>query len=157
MGDIVLDTNVLVHGNNPEVEFCTASRNLVKKILECETKICVDAGFDPDESKNRSMIGHEYHTHVRFGSFAYGFLLTIINSKRLVVITRTVDRRIGNLIRQRVRKPADRVFLCVAANSRERVLVSHDFVDFSQAKRDSFRQELGVMIITAVSVMDQIA
>jgi predicted nucleic acid-binding protein len=156
MNDVVIDTNVLKHASNPQEQLCSAARGLANRILDTAVKICVDEGFDVIPSKNRSLIGHEYLTHIRFGSFAYAFIVKLISDNRVRTLSKNVGTRASKIICQRVRKPADRVFIRIAVNSDEKVLVSHDFADFSQPKRDSFRQDLDVTIITALEALGRI-
>jgi predicted nucleic acid-binding protein len=153
MVDVVIDTNVLKHASNPQEPLCSAARDFANKILRSKTKICVDQGFDIVSERNRSLIGHEYLTHVTFGSFAYAFLLQLIAEKRVSIHSKNVGSRAMKIIVQRVRKPADRVFLRVTVNSQGNVLVSHDFEDFAQPKRDVFRKELKIAIVTAVEAL----
>src|SRR5438132_1342858 len=43
--DIVIDTNVLCHADNPYEPRCAASRMLVLRLLEVPAQLCVDEGF----------------------------------------------------------------------------------------------------------------
>jgi hypothetical protein len=156
MQDVVVDTNVLMHASDPRERLCPAARQFAEKILGTDVKICVDEGFDTDPAKNRSLIGHEYLTHIRFGSFAYGFILKLAGQRRISPLSRHVDPRAKKLILQRLRKPVDRIFVSVTINSLEAILVSHDFEDFSAEKRVEFRRELDVHIITAADALAHI-
>ena len=61
------------------------------------------------------------------------------------------------MVNQMVRKPMDRTFLRVAINSRNHLLVSHDFEDFAVAKRASIGATLGVAVIDAQQCLDDVA
>ena len=62
---------------------------------------------------------------------------------------RTVVHKIRRWINQRVRNAVDRTFLKVTVNSKERILVSHDFQDFPERIRAACPGELGVTILEA--------
>jgi predicted nucleic acid-binding protein len=149
MDDVVVDTNVFVHSNNPQEETYAASRQLVEKISNCSAKLCLDEGFHTDPAKNRSKIGYEYIKHVRHGSLAFALILKLVTQQRIRILPCKVDARSKKIICQKIRKPPDRVFLSVAINSLERTLVSHDFEDFSDQKRVYLKNELNVGVITA--------
>jgi predicted nucleic acid-binding protein len=149
MDDIVLDTNVLMHASDPRERLCPLARALVRSIKDSETKICVDEGFNLNPAQNRSLIGQEYSTHLKHGSYAAAFILALSNGKRIRVVSRNVQRKTKKMILQRVRKPRDRTFLYVTVNSTENVLVSHDFEDFTQDKREGLRRDLLIHIVTA--------
>lgn len=156
MDDVVIDTNVLMHASDPREQLCPSARSLAQVILDTDIKICVDEGFDTDPAKNRSLIGNEYNTHIRFGTFAHGFILRLASERRIRTLSRNVERRVKKVILQRLRKPRDRVFVCVTTNSLERVLVSHDFEDFSEAKRADLRHELDIEIVTAAAALPRL-
>ena len=44
--DIVIDTNVLVHAQNPNEKRFVDTTNLIKIILDSNTSLCVDEGFN---------------------------------------------------------------------------------------------------------------
>jgi len=74
--DIVLDTNVLMHAENSQEARCEQSGNLLQAPKICTTKLCVDEGFDLNESRNRSQIGSEYLKHLRPAQSALNLWLT---------------------------------------------------------------------------------
>jgi len=157
MNDVVVDTNVFVHSNNPEEEFCPAARQLVQIISDSKVILCLDEGFHTDPAKNKSQIGHEYIQHIRHGSFAFGLILKLVSEQRIRSLSRKVDIRSKKIICQTIRKPVDRIFVCIAMNTLERVLVSHDFEDFSNNKRGHFNRELAIRVITAQEVLPHFA
>jgi predicted nucleic acid-binding protein len=59
------------------------------------------------------------------------------------------DRGAAKKVTQMIRKPRDRVFLGIAYNSEEKILVSHDYEDFQASKRVDIRRELSVAVIEA--------
>lgn len=147
--DIVIDTNVLCHADNPAEPRCTDSQTLVLRLLAIPTQLCVDEGFAWDEAKNRSHICAEYLQKLLPGSVAYVVIATLAASGRVRVVNRRPDRTTARRIMQMIRKPRDRTFVGVARNSAGRTLVSHDFQDFALQKRDAIRSDIGVAIIEA--------
>src|SRR6266849_4956196 len=87
--DIVIDTNVLCHADNPVEPRCAASRSLMSRLLDVPTQLCVDKGFALDRARNRSHICAEYLDMVVPGSVPYAVLTHLFASGRV----REVDRR----------------------------------------------------------------
>jgi len=89
ISDVVIDTNVLVHADNPMEARSAASRSLLQGLLGVNTVLCVDEGYDPDEPRNRSRIGSEYRQNLRFGSLGLAVLVHLAGQGRI----RTLPRR----------------------------------------------------------------
>lgn len=152
----MIDTNVLVHANNPEEMRQEQCQSLLGLLLDCETMLAVDEGFNQDPSKNRSHIGQEYIENLRAGMLGYTVVSKLASSKRIRVFPKRAAIREQKIIIQLLRKPVDRVFLGVACNSSERTLVSHDYEDFQEPKRDTIHKELGVLVIEANQVLSML-
>lgn len=149
LADLVVDTNVLVHSQNPrETRFADAVR-LLQLVLACDAVLCLDEGFDTEPSRNRSMIAGEYLQNLQFGSVALAFVTQMAQTLRIKQLPRRPSLAQSRRINQLLRNRTDRTFLSVAINSTHRVLVSHDFVDFQPAKRRTIRRELEVAVIEA--------
>jgi hypothetical protein len=149
LDDIVVDTNVLMHADNPQEKRCAESRALVNDLTVGTTLLCMDEGFDIDQSHNRSAIGAEYLANVRFGSPSHAMIVKLALEARIRPLPRRAHRAAARRINQLVRKRTDRTFLNVAVNSRSSFFVSHDFKDFQKAKRRTIRKELGVRVVEA--------
>ncbi len=147
--DVVIDTNVLVHAGNPDQTYFEDAVNFLNKFMKKLTLICVDEGFDIDETKNKSLIGNEYLNHLRFGSFGYIVIFQLASRLRIKECSRNAVASKRKLINQMIRKPRDRTFLRVASNSDSEVLVSHDYEDFSVPKRRELRRKINVHILSA--------
>ena len=147
--DIVLDTNVLVHAGNPSVAHFTQSVNFLNKYLNTKTLLCVDEGFDFDQSKNRSLIGHEYIKYLRAGSFGYNVIVTVATSLRIKPCSRNTTTKNRKKINQLVRNKRDRTFLRVTCNSDSKIFTSHDYTDFPNNKRRDFYSEIKIRIFSA--------
>jgi hypothetical protein len=70
-------------------------------------------------------------------------------TKRIRDASDKVARPLSKKIDQMLRNKKDRTYLCVALNSNEKKLVSHDFTDFQVAKRRTIGKELGVDVLVA--------
>lgn len=147
--DLVVDTNVLCHAQNPAEERFQAAQELLSALLECATDICVDEGFDLDETKNRSFICSEYLRRLVPGSAGFHFLVFVATHKRVKQLPRRPEPRAKKFVERVIRKKPDRIFLGVACNTLSMTLVSHDLEDFDPAKRVAIRRELGVAVIEA--------
>jgi len=149
LNDLVIDTNVLVHAQNPSEQRFSASTRFLSALLDAPTVLCVDHGFACDEAQNRSHIGTEYLQNLRAGSFALQVVATLAGSGRVRQVERRAPQATARQINQLLRNRFDRIFLSVAFNSTERILVSHDFQDFQLPKRQTIRQTLNVRVIEA--------
>jgi hypothetical protein len=118
-------------------------------LRDCQTHLCVDEGFDLDESKNRSHIGGEYLRHLRFGMLGYEVVTHLAQSSRLRLIQRRVPERISKQIRSQIGIGPDRVYVRVAYNSQDRTLASHDFTDIPATVRQRMKISIGVSIVDA--------
>jgi hypothetical protein len=147
MIDIVIDTNVLVHTNNKNNHFNKSAVETLTIIHDLDLSICVDDVFNIDESKNTSIIGHEYIKHVRQGTLAYAFLLDRILKRKIVQIVKKdykeVKQKLNRKIMHReMNKPHDIAFVIAAYGSNDKLLISNDCDDFTDNIRryvaDSF-------------------
>jgi hypothetical protein len=152
MNDIVIDTNVLAHTNNKNNHFNRSSIGALEIIKKQDLFICFDDVFNVDESKNTSVIGHEYIKHIRVGTFAYAFLLDRITKGRVVQINKkdflSVKRDLNKkIISKEMEKPHDIVFIMVACGSNNKLLVSNDCNDFTKGIREYVYKKFFVSII----------
>jgi predicted nucleic acid-binding protein len=149
MKDLVIDTNVLLHAQNPNERRCAAARTLLRKLLKSSTKLCIDDGFSIKPANNRSMIGGEYLDKLMHGSIGYAVLVELLRVSRVRQVPRRPGNKEAKKINQLIRTRRDRTFVGVTCNSDERVLVSHDFRDFQISKRRLLRKSLNVHIVEA--------
>jgi hypothetical protein len=152
LDDLVIDTNVLVHAQNPGERRFKDSVQFVESLLGCKAQLCVDPGFSAVESANRSLIGGEYLDKLRVGSIGYSALVMLIGAGRVREVPRAADRAANKKILQLVRKKRDRTFLSVAWGTSEKLLVSHDYEDFQEKKRAEIRKSIGVRMADAAGV-----
>jgi predicted nucleic acid-binding protein len=149
LGDLVLDTNVLLHAGDPRQGRQASAQKLFAKLKTTTTKACVDEGYDQDPARNRSLIGAEYMQHLRQGSVGYALIQFLAVNGRIAVLSRHAPAQIKKQISQMIRNVRDRTFLGVAYNSQSRLLVSHDFQDFDIGKRARLRRDMGVQVVEA--------
>jgi hypothetical protein len=147
VNDLVIDTNVFVHAQNPSEQRCASSLSFLESLLSASaTSLCVDQGFSSDLETNKSHIGGEYLNNLRAGSFALNVIVTLASTRRIRQVARRAPQASAKKINQLLRNKRDRIFLSVAFNSLDKILVSHDYQDFQNEKRYDIRKRLGVMI-----------
>lgn len=149
LADIVVDTNVLMHADNDAEPRQDEARAFLLSLLESATKLCVDEGFDIEESKNRSHIGSEYLQNLHNGMLGFAVIQHLASFARVSTVSRTVPTAIARKIRMHVRSSRDRVFVRVAFNADDRTLVSHDFTDIPQGARNALVATINVQVLSA--------
>ena len=156
MDDVVIDTNVLVHATNPNEDRFDDALTLLGRISETEIKLCIDDGYNMDPARNGSHILAEYLEHIGLGSVPYVVLEQLALAGRIQEYNRRSDQATARKVNQLIRNKRDRTFINVAHQSVEKVLVSHDYIDYQVGKRDTIRRELGVDVIEALDCHDRI-
>ncbi len=152
--DIIIDTNVLVHACKASEAWFASSVQFIERLLEADTKLCIDDMFDVVPSKNKSLIGYEYLKWIPPTTLSYHVLMTLALNKRISVVGRNVSPPLIKLCNKLVPdNKRDRTFLRVAINSIDKVFVSHDFSDFPVAVRKKIKSTLDVKMYDAKSVM----
>lgn len=147
LSELVVDTNVLLHADDPRQAHCDDAQALLRDLLEGKTCLCVDEGFDLDEARNQSLIGGEYFSRLAASSTASAVLAELFSTGAVHFVSRTVTRAVKKNIEQTVRKKRDRTFLFVAHNSDGKVLCSHDYEDMQKAKRRFLKAKTGVEVL----------
>ena len=155
--DVVVDTNVFLHAQNPsEIRF-DAARTFLTSLLAADTMLCVDGVFDLS-APHLSLICHEYLSHIPPTGPGYAILVRLLQTDRVQmnVSTKVLPssrRRVVSLIPH---DPRDRTFVFVASNSQERILVSHDWVDYTEYVRREIEKLLGVVIEEASETLTRL-
>lgn len=137
LDDIVVDTNVWAHADNPTELRQADAIELLTDLAAADTKICVDEGFSLVESENRSKIGSEYLAHLSGLPLASALIATLASSGRVAMVTTSVSDPVRRTINRLIRDPSDRVFAKVAHNASSGVLCSHDFAHYPPRVRKS--------------------
>ena len=146
--DIVLDANVLAHSNNPErTDYFASANDLLSILLTTHTKLCLEKGFSLDPATNKSRILHEYRPFLINGTLAYTLIATLAGSDRIAGTDTRVSPQNAKLIKNKVNDNTDRIFIRVALNTVDRVLVSHDDDAFPDAVRSLFKAEISVRVV----------
>jgi hypothetical protein len=153
--DIGLDTNVLMHADDPREPRMQMSRDLLTALQSqtCTTHLCVDEGFDLDEAKNRSQIGSEYLEHLDFGMLGRAVVADLASSPRVKQVSRGVPANVSKKIHMQVSKGPDRTYIRVAFNSDDKTLACHDFGDVPATVRTRLHKAIGVHILEAEAAL----
>jgi hypothetical protein len=152
MNDILIDTNILMHANNSHEKVQGDCIALLEYLLTSSELICIDKEINID----RSMILHEYFDNLKTpGTLGRNFIEKILNQKRFKPISRHTEHRVTKIVNQHINrdKHVDKIFIKATYNSEDKTLVSHDYEDFQDAKRDFFRRYLNIHIIQAKEVL----
>lgn len=148
LADVVIDTNVLKHADDPRQQQQQECIDLIVQMLEAKTVLAVDGGFSLDDT-NSSLVGREYIDNLIPGMLGLTLLTELVNQERV----KTLDLRPGAAVRkainQRIRNKRDRTFVLLARETDEKVLVSHDFTDFDSRKRRGIKKDFQVSMVEA--------
>jgi hypothetical protein len=155
--DLVVDTNVFVHADNPSEQRHAASVSLLDALLKGSTSLGVDDGFDLDSAKNESLMGQEYLERLTPLSAGFQVLAYLAQSGRTKFVPRKFDKATRDQVKQLIRNKRDRTFLLVSTEMVERVFCSHDFKDFQKKKRREIKSKLNVSVLEAQAVLDTIS
>ena len=150
--NLVIDTNVLVHANNPKESRQQASIDMIKYILSSTEIICIDEGFVLSEALNRSFIGYEYLKHLKVGMLGYTFISIIAQNKRIKQVPKKANATISRKINQCMSNIRDRTYVNVAYNSTDKILITHDYTDFAIPKRKHLGREFGINVVEAKDI-----
>jgi len=138
--DIVVDTNVFMHADNPKSGRQDSARNLLNQIDQNSIPIGID-----DAQK----IFGEYLEYLAASSLGRNYLTKWFSQGAYVLISAKVPPSDARWIGKNISDTLDKVFLKVATNSQEQDFVSHDFDDFPKRKRRDILARLGVSVQTA--------
>jgi hypothetical protein len=148
LADIVVDTNIFSHAQMPpDQQIFLDAKAFVEALLECETQLCVDGILDPN-SPESSKIGWEYYTYVRPIGLGYTALVQLLATGR---VRMGVSDDVGPVLRRFVvnlipNDSRDRTFVFVAFNTQDRIVVSHDKVDYTPRVRAAVQRRMDVTI-----------
>lgn len=152
--DIVVDANVLMHAQNPSCGRMQESLEFVSLLKDGTTLLCVDEGFSADEAANRSHIYSEYLRILRAGTVGYMIVVHLLRSGRFAVVPSSLPKQTRDAVQKQITKGPDRIYVQVALNTCEKVLVSHDFGDIPNTVRKRLRKEYGVRILAAEGAVE---
>jgi len=144
-----MDTNVLMHAANSLEERCEDALGLVECLEGNGTYVCIDEGYSPDPSKNKSLIGDEYLRNLVPGSVGAALIAHLGRCQRLRLVPTKVPDHIRRVINRRVKNKRDRTFVRVAHNAATQILVSHDYCDFTVKTREGLRKDVHVQVVEA--------
>jgi hypothetical protein len=147
MNDIVIDTNVLLHTSNTENNYCKSANETLNLVLQKDLSLCVDDVFDVIEAKNTSVIGSEYHGKIVPGTFAYVFLLDRFIKGKIVQVFKKNYKNIKLDLIKKIKNRHDIAFVIVAHGSKDKMLVSNDYDDFTNENRKYISKKFQVSIL----------
>jgi len=148
---IVVDTNVILHADNPVSGYQSDSMCFLDRFLKdgCY-RLALDRTPPLGRQHNESQILQEYLEHVTYdSSFGFYFLIKVLERSWFDIVGRTNYRREVKIIIQEVSNKVDRIFLRVTCMANSRKFVTHDFSDFPMQKRKRLAKTLQVRLLTA--------
>lgn len=155
LNDVVVDTNIFMHaGDGRDATLQTSAIDFIEKLISASTLLCVDEGYSINEAENTSYIWSEYLRQIQESTVGRSAIAFLAQSGRLSEVSRDVPEQVARVIRRVVRDRTDRVFVQVAMNSNERVLVSHDERAFSELRERAIRDRLHVRLVDAEAAID---
>jgi len=156
LSDVVIDTNVFIHAQNPAEKRSLAAKDFLESLLEVTTELCVDGLFNLN-SPHLSKIAHEYLTMIPPIGLGYAILVRLLQSGRVKMnVSTNLPPEKRRLVVRLVRDPRDKTFVYVAFNSEDTILTSHDWVDFPERVREIIRKQLLVTIEEASETIARI-
>lgn len=141
LDDVVIDTDVLMHADNPEYFDYDEARAFVEEMRSCQTCICID-------ESDQGAIAQEYLDRLPPGSLGGVLLREAADDARIRFVSRKVPSAVINLIRQCVHDKSDHKWLRVAYNSREKIVTSHN-TKHLHPQRTRIAKRIGVEVLTA--------
>lgn len=153
--DVVVDTNVFLHADDPSTPHQSAARELVVALVNGHIALCVDKkNANSGDGDYNSLILAEYAKHVRATMLAFPILQQLLAGRGAKFVPRAVPDGIRKQIRQAVPgNTRDRTFVQTAYNTESGVLASHDFTDFPLGVRAGLKARTGVRVATADAIV----
>lgn len=146
LNEVVIDTNVFRHAQNPNMDCFEAAKDFLINVLESKIVICID---DSD------LIKYEYINKLCNAAPGLGaeILSKLWQARRVVPVGQNISSQkhrkiIERLIRRRDHQ-RDRTFVKVAYNTNDNVLVSHDFKHFPVPVRNNLSKHIDVEVACA--------
>ena len=147
--DIVIDTNVLMHADNVSSGRDKEAVGLLVAMLSSKTVLCLDVASGGKDDPDSSLIRQEYSDSLDGGGLGSHFVTQMVNEGRISYVSREVQAGVGRWINQRIRNKRDRTFVRAAINSSEKVLASHDYLDFGASMRKDLSKHIQVDVLDA--------
>ena len=154
MVDITIDTNVILHAENPNESRFAAAISFFALLQTSDVIWCLDEGFDASEARNRSRIYSEYLARALPSALGMQVLAFLAANER-IVSRPAPSPTVRKTIRQLVWDPTDRVFAHVAKQSESGVLVTHDLANFPTQCCKGL-EDLGVAVVDANRAVDML-
>ena len=147
--DIVIDTNVLMHADNVSSGRDKEAVDLLVAMLSSNTALCLDVASGGEEYSGSSLIRQEYSERLDGGGLGTQFVTQMASEGRISYVSREVEAGIRKWINQSIGNTRDRTFVRAAINSSEKVLASHDYLDFRASVRKELWKKVQVDVLDA--------
>jgi hypothetical protein len=147
--DITVDTNVLVHANNPQLPQSRCSLQLINLLLNASTELCVDPGFDLEQARNQSRIAGEYLLKLHHGMMGYTLIAEAASQHRVKPVSTSINAGDKHRLEVLGLQSVDKLLAIVSSNSEERILSTHDDQHFTEEVCGELNHRLGVSVLDA--------
>lgn len=145
--DVVLDTNVLSHADNPGSSYQASAKNVLDWMRSCEAYWVLDDNGKSQPDPHTSQLFLEYKQTLPPMGASIQLFTACLASGRVWFAPRP-GRSVRDNIRQLVpRNKKDQVILGAAAGSKDKVLISNDENDFSNSARKKALSQMNVTIL----------
>lgn len=145
--DVVLDTNVLAHANNPNISYQSGALAVLQWVAETTVRWVLDDQGKSAPDPNTSVMYAEYIRTLPPQGVSLALFIECLANGRVDFAPRP-NRDIRQVLRSIIpRNTRDQAVLGAACGSSDRVLISNDFDDFNGAARRRVSQELGVTVL----------
>ncbi|WP_137769518.1 hypothetical protein [Brachybacterium sp. SGAir0954] len=151
--DIVIDTNVLSHADNPASPLQANASELLGWMRDSAVKWVLDDNGKSQPDPHTSLLFAEYRETLPPGGVGLQLLIFCLANGRVVFANRPDDA-----LRKEIRKlipknRKDQVVLGAAAGSRDRLLASNDYADFTSVVRKVLHKKHSIDVV-AVDELD---
>lgn len=151
--DVVIDTNVFVHSQNPGDSHHESCVTILAWIRDAEVSLILDDQGKRKPNPETSLLYSEYMTHFTPQGLPRAVLAHLMINGRVHFVDRP-----GQHLRNAIRKicpsnVCDRAVLGAAAMSASKHLVSNDWADFGERARRSASKDLNVEILDSIEAV----
>ena len=150
--DVVIDTNVLSHADNPASNNQASALALLSWMSTSSIHWVLDDNGKHQPDPTTSLLYHEYQQTLAPQGLAIQIFTACLMNKRV-----RFSQRPTQVVRDEIRKliaknKKDQVVLGAACGSESKTLFTNDFNDFSDKVRDHVQKKLSVDIFRSTEV-----
>lgn len=140
---MVIDTNVLKHADDKNYHRRSDCIDFINQVMESE-KVLVFLDIS-----DQGYIRYEYNKHIKWGMLGYTMLLKIAKVSRIRFKDRSTDPVIKRKINRTGIKTEDRIFVNIAYQTKDKLLISQEHEDFTDKIRGILKKEIDVDVLMA--------